>query len=278
MKLNRISVFVREQRIRLGMTQEEMAKLLGVGFRFYRELESGKETLMMNKVNQVLNFFGKELAPMDTSEKKIIGVSETLAIRLVDGLSTDNGKWERATKRIFKNLSIREFALPKVLFSDGVNFYYEKRLTERKQDISQCYMCDSSFEQYVQMAKKDPAIDTPELCMLWKKILLHWVLGIDTLPLSHMITQDKAIIVKEKESDEMPLSLNNKRSGINSQDFLEAMTHTGLSKSDAEYIIYEVVEEEEKLMDGINLLRNKREKKEKMVQTRSRILILKLPF
>ncbi|MBK8514705.1 MAG: helix-turn-helix transcriptional regulator [Saprospiraceae bacterium] len=36
----------------------ELAEKAGVGLRFVRELEQGKETLRLDKVNQVLNLFG----------------------------------------------------------------------------------------------------------------------------------------------------------------------------------------------------------------------------
>lgn len=45
------------------LTQEELALKAGVGIRFVRELEQGKETLQMNKVNQVLHLFGFSLIP-----------------------------------------------------------------------------------------------------------------------------------------------------------------------------------------------------------------------
>ena len=48
---------------KFGYTQEELALRVGVGLRFIRELEIGKPTLKMDKVNQVLNYFGAELAP-----------------------------------------------------------------------------------------------------------------------------------------------------------------------------------------------------------------------
>ncbi|MBK6420467.1 MAG: hypothetical protein IPF79_14930 [Ignavibacteria bacterium] len=38
-----------------------MARMAGVGYRFVRELESGKKTLRLDKVNQVLLMFGCEL-------------------------------------------------------------------------------------------------------------------------------------------------------------------------------------------------------------------------
>ena len=41
-----------------NLTQEEFAKRVGVGLRFIRELEQGKRTVRLDKVNQVLDFLG----------------------------------------------------------------------------------------------------------------------------------------------------------------------------------------------------------------------------
>lgn len=56
--------FVKEKRKLVGLTQEELSLKAGVGLRFVRELERGKPTLQMNKVNQVLQLFGYELGPV----------------------------------------------------------------------------------------------------------------------------------------------------------------------------------------------------------------------
>ena len=56
--------FIKEQRKVYNMTQKELSDKAGVGLRFIRELESGKPTLRMDKVNIVLNLFGYELAPL----------------------------------------------------------------------------------------------------------------------------------------------------------------------------------------------------------------------
>lgn len=47
-----------------ALTQTDLAEKAGVGLRFVRELEQGKQTLRMDKVNQVLSLFGAELAPV----------------------------------------------------------------------------------------------------------------------------------------------------------------------------------------------------------------------
>jgi len=61
----RISDFVKEQRKTHGLTQVDLAQKAGVGLRFIRELEQGKATLRMDKVNQVLHLFGKALGPVE---------------------------------------------------------------------------------------------------------------------------------------------------------------------------------------------------------------------
>lgn len=53
-----LSAFVKEQRKKCKLTQSDLADKAGVGIRFIRELEQGKQTLMINKVNQVLRLFG----------------------------------------------------------------------------------------------------------------------------------------------------------------------------------------------------------------------------
>ena len=65
--MNNISGFVKEKRKKIGLTQEELAERAGVGLRFVRDLEQGKRTLQLNKVNQVLNLFGHELGPVKKS-------------------------------------------------------------------------------------------------------------------------------------------------------------------------------------------------------------------
>ena len=53
---------MKEKRKLFGLTQQELSEKSGVGLRFVRELEQGKNTLRMDKVNQVLALFGAELS------------------------------------------------------------------------------------------------------------------------------------------------------------------------------------------------------------------------
>lgn len=61
--MNNLSTFVKYQRKKQKLTQDELAAKAGVGIRFIRELEQGKDTLQLNKVNQVLALFGFNLSP-----------------------------------------------------------------------------------------------------------------------------------------------------------------------------------------------------------------------
>ena len=68
-----LSAFVKQMRKQYGLTQVDLSEKAGVGLRFVREMEQGKATLRMDKVNQVLKLFGAELtpAPMDRSKLEL---------------------------------------------------------------------------------------------------------------------------------------------------------------------------------------------------------------
>lgn len=61
MNTSSLSGFVKSMRKEHGLTQVELSEKSGVGLRFVRELENGKETLRLDKVNQVLNLFGAKV-------------------------------------------------------------------------------------------------------------------------------------------------------------------------------------------------------------------------
>ena len=58
-----IAEFVKRERKKAGLTQEEFAMRSGLGLRFVRDLEQGKKTVRMDKVNQALAMFGMEAVP-----------------------------------------------------------------------------------------------------------------------------------------------------------------------------------------------------------------------
>ena len=62
-----LSEFIKNKRNNSKLTQPELAEKAGVGLRFLRDLEQGKSTLRMDKVNQVLQLFGHELGPVKMS-------------------------------------------------------------------------------------------------------------------------------------------------------------------------------------------------------------------
>lgn len=61
--MNTIGKYIKKERKKLGLTQEEFALRSGLGLRFVRELEQGKATVRLDKVNQALAMFGMEAVP-----------------------------------------------------------------------------------------------------------------------------------------------------------------------------------------------------------------------
>jgi len=61
--------FVKQKRKEFKLTQEDLALNAGVGLRFVRDLEQGKKTLRLDKVNDVLALFGKEVGVTDKSRE-----------------------------------------------------------------------------------------------------------------------------------------------------------------------------------------------------------------
>lgn len=57
----RLSQYVKDMRKRYGLTQVDLSEKSGVGLRFVRELEQGKPTLRLDKVNKILELFGSEV-------------------------------------------------------------------------------------------------------------------------------------------------------------------------------------------------------------------------
>ena len=67
-----LSSFLKERRKKLNLTQKQLAEKAGVGLRFIRDLEQGKTTLRMDKVNQVLKLFGQVLMPKPINRDKLL--------------------------------------------------------------------------------------------------------------------------------------------------------------------------------------------------------------
>ncbi len=70
--LNNISVYVKKKRKQNKLTQPELALKAGVGLRFVRDLEQGKNTLRMDKVNDVLRLFGETLGVVSIDRDKLL--------------------------------------------------------------------------------------------------------------------------------------------------------------------------------------------------------------
>lgn len=58
-----LAKIIKEKRKAHKMTQEDLSQKSGLGLRLVREIEQGKTSMRMDKVNQLLNLFGMELTP-----------------------------------------------------------------------------------------------------------------------------------------------------------------------------------------------------------------------
>jgi y4mF family transcriptional regulator len=56
-----LSRLIKQKRKETGITQEELSIKSGLGLRLIREIEQGKTSMRVDKVNQLLNLFGMEL-------------------------------------------------------------------------------------------------------------------------------------------------------------------------------------------------------------------------
>jgi y4mF family transcriptional regulator len=61
-QISNIAAFVKYNREKQKLTQEQLADLAGVGIHFIRDLEQGRSALRLDKVNQVLKMFGQRLS------------------------------------------------------------------------------------------------------------------------------------------------------------------------------------------------------------------------
>jgi y4mF family transcriptional regulator len=65
-----LSAFLKHKRKAVKLTQQELAEKAGVGLRFVREMEQGKQSLRLDKVNQVLALFGYEVGAVEKSREQ----------------------------------------------------------------------------------------------------------------------------------------------------------------------------------------------------------------
>ena len=65
-----IAEYVKRMRRETGLTQVDLSEKAGVGLRFVRELEQGKESLRLDKVNQVLSLFGSQVGVVPTRKEE----------------------------------------------------------------------------------------------------------------------------------------------------------------------------------------------------------------
>ena len=71
--MNIVGDYIKTERKKAGLTQEQFALMSGLGLRFVRELEQGKETVRLDKVNQALKMFGMQAVPGEIDRSELDG-------------------------------------------------------------------------------------------------------------------------------------------------------------------------------------------------------------
>ncbi len=89
------------ERKKAGLPQEEFAIRSGLGLRFVRELEHGKETVRLDKVNQALAMFGKEAVPGEREERNY-GKYRTVTCTRYDKRQSDAASDAVFTAAVFR--------------------------------------------------------------------------------------------------------------------------------------------------------------------------------
>lgn len=69
MKHTLIGDFIKKERKDRKLTQKEFAQISGLGLQFVRDLEQGKPTVRLDKVNQALYMFGATAGPVKLKEE-----------------------------------------------------------------------------------------------------------------------------------------------------------------------------------------------------------------
>lgn len=108
---------IKQIRMKIGLSQVEFAKRIGIGLRCLREIEQGKPTIRLDKLNQVLYFLGYHLEMI------------------------------RNTKEIIKQIELNKFAY-------GLKWNPELRRKIRKRDNFECQLCLLSDIQHREKYKR----------------------------------------------------------------------------------------------------------------------------
>ncbi len=104
--MTNISSFIKYKRKKLKLTQIELANKTGVGIRFIRELERGKKSLQLDKVNHLLSFFGFKLMP---------------SVEQIDAYDIFWNYFNKAVKISLKNKEIKYGILIKEIINSNEN-------------------------------------------------------------------------------------------------------------------------------------------------------------
>ncbi len=94
-----LTKFLKNKRREFGLTQLECARKAGVSYAFIRNLEQGKKTVQMHKVNQVLGLFGAKLGVVNVDEFREVAIKKRTK-RALERVSNMAEKYHQAAHRV----------------------------------------------------------------------------------------------------------------------------------------------------------------------------------
>ncbi len=147
-KLTNLALYLKKKRKLTGLSQKELSEKSGVGLRFIRDLEQGKTTLRMDKVNQVLKMFGDELTPAPIDREKLLNPWEKKKIKQTD--FTAALKLSKIEDKVIENLFLKyEKMTPKWLSFIDISFVPDNMKTAYTELIKQkAKQIKSTAEEY----------------------------------------------------------------------------------------------------------------------------------
>lgn len=280
MKQNKISAFVREKRKEIGLSQPAMAREIGVGVRFYKELEMGKESLKMDIVNKVIRYFGAELIPNKIDIENTNTEGKSLKIKEISDKVTDiqlqhDSHWINAGFTILRKLINQMSINSKVPFFDGSEYFYEINTQNQETENVRFYVSDDCYERYIILSSEN--VNNKGLKDIWKKVILRYILGIHNLILINRQKGEKIILTPKEIFDNTPLAINGKYHSIKRQDIIEAIKKTGLPETEAEEIIENIIKHEDIILKTIDTTKINNDTKSKIrMYARTRLISIKV--
>lgn len=116
--MSRVGQRIKEERLKLGLTQKALAKKLGVAEKFVNEVETGRKVVSEGLINKASKVFGIDLndVSMVVTDEDLMEERKSQAKTPVAFKATEtNELWNDAFASVLKNVPIYDYNLNKAL-------------------------------------------------------------------------------------------------------------------------------------------------------------------